>query len=132
MEQAAPWAAGGAALIGAGLGLLGLVAPQSAARIVRLQADPAFPDGVAEFRASFGGLFLAVHGLALAMLFTAGGAPTAFVCLTAAMIWLGTAFGRMVAILAAPPARSSYQIAATVFEAVLGLCLCAPMLAAQP
>lgn len=127
-------AAGIACVIGLGLGLLGLFAPSIAARIVRLQPDPAFPDGAAEFRASFGGLFIGVHGLTLALLtfdVMAGAIPFASViaCAVAASLWLGTAFGRLAAIAVSPVARTGYQAAAVIFETVLGLALCAPLAA---
>jgi hypothetical protein len=90
------WAAAVVCLLGIGLGLLGLFAPDAAARIVRLQADPAFPDGRAEFRASFGGLFVAVHVGALVVMLpdlghAAPGAAGITAAAMAALLWLGTA-----------------------------------------
>jgi hypothetical protein len=122
-----------ACLIGAGLGLVGLVSPKAAAKIVRLQADPANPDGVAEFRASFGGLFFAVHAACLASIALTVVAPfwlqvTIIACGVAALIWWGTAFGRLVAVAVDPVARTPYQLFAIGFELVLGALLFAPLL----
>lgn len=125
------WPAMVAAVIGAVLGVIGLVSPGTAAKIVRLQADPAFTDGVAEFRASFGGLFLLTHGACLAALGATVTMPalaqaTAIVCFSAALIWLGTALGRMVALVVERAARTPYQMFATGFELLLGAMLALP------
>lgn len=122
-----------ASLIGAALGMIGLIAPNIAARIVRLQADPAMPDGAAEFRASFGGLFFAVHAACLAAIILAIAAPVwispaAIACAMAGLVWWGTAMGRIVAVIADPVTRTGYQYFAIGFELVLGAMLAAPAL----
>lgn len=123
-------------LLGAGLGLVGLVSPSTAARIVRLQTDPAHPDGVAEFRASFGGLFLATHGLGLLVLLgpyagiaTVDGLKLG-VCATLGALWLGTAFGRLVAMAVTPSARVGYQAFAMIFETAVGAMIALPLASA--
>lgn len=132
LEWAALGAAGVACVIGLALGVVGLFAPSIAARIVRLQADPNFPDGVAEFRASFGGLFVAVHGGALLFLvlyLQSDDDPIVMLValLMAALLWLGTALGRAWALVIDARARTFYQAAATVFEIVLAFALAAPL-----
>jgi hypothetical protein len=127
-------AAGLASLAGLGLGLVGLFSPAAAAKIVRLQADPAFPDGMAEFRASFGGLFIGVHGMALAFLAltqTDQGHEMAaiFACSSAAALWLGTALGRAFALAVDRRTRTAYQAFAVGFETALGAMLLGPMAA---
>jgi hypothetical protein len=47
--------------IGALLGLGALFAPDWAAGVVRLKADPEKPGGYSEFRATYGGLLLLTH-----------------------------------------------------------------------
>ncbi len=70
-----------------GMGLLGLWAPRRAAMLVRLRETA--PEGFAEFRATYGGLFV---GLGLLPLLSA--APEAY--LVAAASWGGAALGRLV------------------------------------
>lgn len=69
------------------MGLLGLVAPRRAALLVRLRESA--PEGFAEFRATYGGLFV---GLGLVPLLAA--APEAY--LVAAAGWGGAALGRLI------------------------------------
>lgn len=84
------WVTGinGFAVVGTiAMGLLGLVAPRRAAMLVRLRESA--PEGFAEFRATYGGLFV---GLGLVPLLSA--APEAY--LVAAAGWGGAAAGRLV------------------------------------
>ena len=64
MAGALFWLCALALLGGAGMGAYALVNPRWAAWLVRLQPDPARPGGAGEFRATYGGLFFAVHALA--------------------------------------------------------------------
>jgi hypothetical protein len=116
-----------AAFLGAGLGMIGLLAPDRAAKIVRLIPDPAMPGGQAEFRASYGGLFLAGHAVPFGALVT-GSPAAALLCLPLAAAWFGAAIGRVVSI-NLDDARTGYNWFSVGFEAVLGLALLAPLLA---
>ena len=89
---------------GAGLGARALVNPHWAQKLVRLKPDEQ-GGGFAEFRATYGGLLLGAHVMALMLLalyfvvgeFVIGVAATgASAVLSAA--WGGTAFGRAIAI----------------------------------
>ncbi len=91
--------------LGAALGARALLDPNWAARFVRLKADEQ-GGGFAEFRATYGGVFLALHGVTFLLVLRyvlSGGAligvmavgATAVVCAA----WGGAAFGRGVAIL---------------------------------
>jgi hypothetical protein len=91
-----------ALLFGAALGARALIDPQWAAKFVRLKADEQ-GGGFAEFRATYGGVFLALHLVAL--IFTAfylwGGEYVIGVCATGAGAavsagWAGAAFGRVI------------------------------------
>ncbi len=85
---------------GAVLGARGLIDPQWASKLVRLKPDEQ-GGGFAEFRATYGGLFLATHlvGLYFTLRWVLGGqtmvgiyAAGAAAALSAA--WIGTAGGR--------------------------------------
>lgn len=93
-----------ALIIGAGLGARALIDPDWAAKFVRLKADEQ-GGGQAEFRATYGGVFLGLHAAALllAIFYLMGGEYVIGVCATGASAaiaagWGGAAFGRAVAI----------------------------------
>ncbi|MDX2233417.1 MAG: hypothetical protein NW200_02860 [Hyphomonadaceae bacterium] len=89
---------------GAAIGLYGLLDPRWAARLVRLREDG--PGGFSEFRATFGGLFLASQAAGLVFVgahllgVTAlGGAPVIGLALGAVtvcgLMWIGTGLARV-------------------------------------
>lgn len=126
--------AGGAAVIGALLGLLALFWPTKAAEIVRLRPDWDANGGFAEFRATFGGLLLMVHLavlLAIVMREQAGMASVIGASFAVGAGWLGAALGRMLSMLVdhgEHQTRTSYNAFSTVFELALALALLAPWL----
>ena len=79
-----------AALLTVGFGLLGLLMPRRAARFVGLRA--VLPAGQSEFRATFGGLFVALGAVPLL-----SGEPIAYAVTGAA--WIATGLGRVVSIM---------------------------------
>lgn len=99
-----------AALITLGLGLLGLLAPGRIGPLVALA--PTETRGRSEFRATYGGLLVAV---ALACLVLRS--ETAF--LVAGLAWLGTAAGRAFSVFA-DGARAPFNLASIAFEAAVG------------
>ncbi|MDX2238467.1 MAG: DUF4345 family protein [Hyphomonadaceae bacterium] len=124
-----------ALLIGAGVGLKGMTDPHWAARLLRLQAEAERPGGFAEFRATFGGLFLFAHAFAfyfVARTILSGNDVTAVIAggavgvLSAA--WGGTAFGRLVA-MALDKADTPFNRASTAFEILIAAALAAPWMA---
>lgn len=87
---------------GAALGARALFDPNWAARFVRLKADDQ-GGGFAEFRATYGGVFLALHlvALLLTLRYLLAGGAVIGVCATGAAAaisaaWGGAAFGRLV------------------------------------
>jgi hypothetical protein len=136
MEFAPFWTSCFGLAIGAAMGLYGLINPRWAAGIVRLRDDPEKPGGVAEFRGTYGGLFLATNGFALVLMAcvaleteTFAGVPTYLTALGAAgvcgLIWWGTAVGRIAAI-ALDGAGTRYNQASVIFEIVLGALVLTP------
>jgi hypothetical protein len=97
-----------------GMGGLGLVAPRACARLVGLKAVSGA--GFAEFRATYGGLFLM---LGLTPLVT--GEAAAF--LVSGLAWLGAAGGRVVSIVADRSRERANVIAVGVELAFAGLLL---------
>ncbi|MEZ5958175.1 MAG: hypothetical protein R3C27_13300 [Hyphomonadaceae bacterium] len=93
-----------ALLVGVGLGARALWDPAWAAKLVRLKADEQ-GGGQAEFRATYGGVFLGLHLVALlfTLLYLRSGAYVIGVtatgaCAAIAAGWGGAAFGRAVSI----------------------------------
>jgi Domain of unknown function (DUF4345) len=99
----------GVAVFTALVGLLAFVAPRIGFAISRLEAK--VPDAIAEGRASFGGVFLAL-GLGTLLL------AQPLVTMVLGGVWAMTAVGRVVSMIF-DRAVSPYNIAATVLEAVL-------------
>lgn len=91
-----------------GMGLLGLLAPTRAAAFVGLKAVT--PAGQSEFRATFGGLWIA-----LGLVPILSGAPLAY--LMAGLCWALTAAGRLLS-MAADKAADPRNWGATLFEAL--------------
>jgi hypothetical protein len=100
----------GVAAFTALLGLLAFVAPRLAFNIARIEAK--VPDAIAEGRASFGGVFLAL-GLGTIIL------AQPLVTLVLGGVWAMMALGRIVSMVF-DRTVSPYNSAATVFEAALG------------
>lgn len=111
---------------GAGMGAWGLVDPNWAARLVRLRDDPDKPGGFAEFRGTYGGLFLASHGAALWLLIghVADASGALIAC---GAMWIGTGIGRAVAVVR-DGVDTKFNRASIAFEAGLGLAILAPIL----
>lgn len=101
----AAWIVSALALaVGIYLGARGLLDPRWAARFVRLQPDEQ-GGGFAEFRATYGGVFLGLHavGFLFALYYLATGHPVMGVAAIGAVAtlsagWGGAAFGRLIAI----------------------------------
>jgi hypothetical protein len=92
-----------ALLLGAALGARALIDPEWAAKFVRLKADEQ-GGGFAEFRATYGGVFVGLHLVALVftLFYLWGGEYVIGVCATGAAAvvaagWAGAAFGRVIA-----------------------------------
>ncbi len=91
-----------ALLFGAALGARALIDPHWAAKFVRLKADEQ-GGGFAEFRATYGGVFLGLHLVALlfTLIYLWGGEYVIGVCATGAGAavsagWAGAALGRVI------------------------------------
>ncbi|MCW5724803.1 MAG: hypothetical protein KIS81_07575 [Maricaulaceae bacterium] len=117
-----------AAVIGAGLGVFGLLAPSRAAALVKLQALPGL-GGFAEFRATYGGFFLGLHAAFLIALFLGAGVIGAagVLCLG----WGGVAAGRALSMLAdkGEGTRTQFNAISLVFEALIALAFAGPVYA---
>jgi hypothetical protein len=127
--------------IGAGMGAYAmLINPKWASWLVRLRDDPARPGGAAEFRGTYGGLFFAVHTGAAYFIWTVmdllgSGDPMALqvglftlvpAAALAALIWWGTAVGRMISIIF-DKTGGAFNYGSVVFEVILGALIAAPL-----
>ncbi|MEZ6023568.1 MAG: hypothetical protein R3C16_09220 [Hyphomonadaceae bacterium] len=122
-----------ALLAGALLGARALLKPHWAARFVRLTPDHQ-GGGFAEFRATYGGVFLGAH--AAALLFTlvwlyteeySLGVLATGASAVLAAAWVGSAFGRGLSMLS-DNTRTRFNTYSAVVEVVLGLAIGAPWL----
>lgn len=130
------WLSAAGLTAGVGMGAYGLINPCWAQGLVRLRDDPEKPGGFAEFRGTYGGLFLASHAVALVLMVAVarevedlGGVPTLWTALGAAAccgaMWIGTAIGRITSILL-DGAGTRYNQASVAFELVLGIVIGTP------
>lgn len=124
-------------LFGTLVGFIGFVRPAGIAHTLRLQADPTRPGGFAEFRASFGGIFIMIHmtGLVFAIhLQQLQPALVTFVVAPIAMAWFGAAVGRLVSMLLdkqenGEGGNNRYWV---VLEIIVGLMISATFLQLAP
>jgi predicted membrane channel-forming protein YqfA (hemolysin III family) len=100
------------------IGLAGLLFPRTMLRLVKLV--PVVPEAVAEGRAGFGGMLLALG--ACAILFA-----QPFVTLVMGAMWLAAAAGRLISIVF-DSAASRFNAAALAFETAMGLAALAGVL----
>lgn len=114
-------------VIGAGLGVFGLAAPQRAAHLVRLRDDPERPGGGAEFRGTYGGLFLGTHLVVIVLLHTPDRAMALGAALAVAAAWGVTALGRLLSMALDPPSRTGFNGASVAFELVVAALIAAPL-----
>ncbi len=119
---------------GAVLGLRALMDPQWASRFVRLKADEQ-GGGEAEFRATYGGVFLFLHAAALLLTlkwlgggeYVIGVAATGAAAVVAAG-WGGSALGRALAMWR-DGVRTKFNLYSACAEAGIALAVGAPWLA---
>lgn len=117
---------------GAFLGARGLLDPKWAAKLVRLREDGQ-GGGFAEFRATYGGVFLGLHLAALLLVFVylRGGAAIPGVAATGAVFataaaWAGAAIGRLASIWRDPGANTAFNRLSAAVETVAALAIGAP------
>jgi hypothetical protein len=118
---------------GAVLGLRGLIDPHWAQRLVRLKPDEQ-GGGFAEFRATYGGVFFALHAAALwfSLSWIFGGEHVVGALATGASAavaagWGGAAAGRALAMLR-DDVRTRFNAQSTGVEALMALLIGAPWL----
>ena len=114
-------------VLGAGLGLGAMVSPKWAAKLVRMQADPAKPEGYAEFRATFGGVFFFLH---LAFLIAASvGQGVVGAAAVLSFGWGGAAVGRILSLmLDGPQVRTRHNFVSIGIELTAAAAFALPVL----
>ncbi|MGE0741587.1 MAG: hypothetical protein AB7O98_09610 [Hyphomonadaceae bacterium] len=119
--------------VGVFLGARGLIDPHWAARFVRLKADDQ-GGGFAEFRATYGGVFLGLHGVALlfSLVWITRGVDVIGLFATGASAvlaaaWAGAAGGRTISMWR-DGTRTRFNEHSALVEAALAFCIAAPWL----
>ncbi|MEN9856233.1 MAG: hypothetical protein RL186_1047 [Pseudomonadota bacterium] len=112
-------------VFGAGLGLKGLLDPEWARKLVRLQAEFERDEGYGEFRATFGGLFLGLHAVALVMLIGWKSGAGISACVLVSAGWLATAAGRFVAYRKDAGCQHPHLLWSIAIEVAVGLLIAA-------
>ena len=102
-----------AALFSLGLGLVGVLAPARALKLVGLQLVPGLQHSISEVRATYGGVFV---GASLYPLLT--GAPQAF--LTLASCWIFAGVARLASIVV-DRAATGFNFASVAVELGIGI-----------
>ena len=128
------WILNAAALtFGAGLSAAALINPNWVARLVRLKADG--EGGFAEFRATYGGVLLGLHGAALVLSlhwilfgYTTIGLYAAGAAGVLAAGWAGAAGGRLLSMVL-DRTRTRLNVTSAIVEAVMALLIASPWLA---
>lgn len=117
---------------GAALGARGLFDPNWAARLVRLREDEQ-GGGFAEFRATYGGVFLGLHAVGFVLVLKwiidrepLVGAIASGACVAIAAGWAGAAFGRAISIWRDKGADTAFNRLSVGVEAATALCVGAP------
>ncbi len=118
------------------LGLGSLISPNWGAGVVRLveNPDPAKPGGFSEFRATYGGLFLFSHLMAIVLILALHNAEppalTTMIVLPLAMGWFGAAIGRTASLVLDRTRNRSAPIIPVwiATEVATGLAIAAPFL----
>ncbi|WP_353256576.1 hypothetical protein [Hyphomonas sp.] len=116
--------------IGALLGLGALFAPDWAAGVVRLKADPEKPGGYSEFRATYGGLLLLTHLTSFILVLHSPASISVVAALPMAMGWFGAAIGRTLSMVLDRDKGGDAKIIPIWMstEIALGLAIAAPIL----
>ena len=106
---------------GAGLGLKGILDPAWAGKLVRLQPENGQPEGFAEFRGTFGGMFLGLHAMALICLVFWKNDAGVTACIILSAGWLMTALGRFVAYKKDPDCQHRHVLVSIWIEISAGV-----------
>ncbi len=115
-----------ACVIGGGLGAYAMVNPRWASKLVRLAPTEGTVEGKSEFRATYGGLFLAPHAF-VAWALISGRVGSDLAAAVMGTAWLGSGLGRLLSI-ALDKTATGLNWFNVAFELVLGIALLSPIL----
>jgi hypothetical protein len=111
--------------LGTLLGFKGWFDPKWGADLVRLQPQDGKPEGVAEFRGTFGGMFAGLHLAALAIAIWGPNSAGVAAASVIAAGWLGTAAARIHSFTADADARHPFVKQSIIIEIVVGMAVLA-------
>ncbi|MEZ5945661.1 MAG: hypothetical protein R3C13_07370 [Hyphomonas sp.] len=120
-----------ALLFGAIIGLGAMFVPNWAAGVVRLMedSDPLKPGGFSEFRATYGGLFLFSHLMALVIVLKMPPVFSVMAVLPLAAGWIGAGLGRLLSLMLDRNRNREAGLMPVwiAVELILGLAIAAPL-----
>ena len=116
-------------IFGAWMGLYSMLKPQWGSKTVGLVPIAGHSEGQSEFRATFGGLFLAGHAATLILLWALDQMSAPIVTLPLAAAWIGSGCGRILSILKDYGAATRQNWIWVGFEYAMGVLICAPAIA---
>jgi Domain of unknown function (DUF4345) len=111
--------------LGTALGLKGWLDPQWGADLVRLRPKDEQPEGVAEFRGTFGGMFTGLHLVAFGLVLWGSQEAGVAAASVVAAGWLGTAAARIHSFTVDAPAKHPFVQQSIVIEIVVGMLILA-------
>lgn len=113
---------------GAWMGLYSMLKPAWGSKTVGLVPKPGHAEGPSEFRATFGGMFLAGHVFTLIALWKLDQVTAPIVCIPLAAAWIGSGLGRTLSILKDEGTNTRLNWIWVCFEIGMGVLIALPMI----
>ncbi|MAI88904.1 DUF4345 family protein [Ponticaulis sp.] len=117
-----------ALLFGAWMGLYSMLKPSWGSKTVGLKPIEGHREGISEFRATFGGMFLFGHLITVFFLWELDQMSAPIITIPLAFAWGGAGFGRVISILKDAGARTRQNMIWVAFEMGMGLLIILPFL----
>lgn len=115
-------------LFGAWMGVYSMLKPSWGSKVVGLEPIAGHREGISEFRATFGGLFLFGHLATLVCLWLLDPMVSPVICIPLAAAWIGAGLGRCLSILRDDGANTRQNVIWVAMEIGMGAAISLPML----
>ena len=120
--------ASAALAFGAWMGLYSMLKPRWGSKTVGLVPIEGHAEGISEFRATFGGMFLFGHLATLVALWKLDQMVSPVVCFPLAAAWIGSGLGRALSILRDDGAATRQNWIWVGFEVAMGVLIAVPLI----